>query len=164
MLRLSSTVAITLAGLLMIHCKPAQSTLTVGQISNYNANSPDHILFLNFRISGGVGGREKVELLSASAGDGKMKDIARSVHFPYQIKAIARYSASAVEREMVFEHPLFKGREVSDPSGHMRQVEVKATEGNVLIRLQQHSGLNQLELFSVSPEKGTVKIYTLDFN
>nr|WP_295928396.1 hypothetical protein [uncultured Dyadobacter sp.] len=164
MLRLFSTVAITLAGLLMIRCKPAQSTLTIREIANYNANSADHILFLNFRISGGVGGKEKVELMSAHAGDGKMKDISRPVHFPYQIKAIPRYKTSAIGREMIFEHPLYKGAEVSDPSGHMRQVEVKAKEGNVLIRLQQHSGLNQLELFSVSPEKGTVKIYTLDFN
>lgn len=164
MLRMFTTVGLVLAGLLMTHCKPARSALTVGEVTNYNPGARDHILFLNFRISGSVGGREKVELVSAQAGDGRMKTIARDVHFPYQIKALARYSTGTIEQEMVFEHPLYRSAEVSDPTGHIRQVEATATEGDLMVRLQQQPGLNQLELFSVSPEKGTVKIYTLDFN
>ncbi|WP_353719581.1 hypothetical protein [Dyadobacter sp. 676] len=164
MLRLFSTAAILLAGLSLFECKPARSSLAVNQVPNYNPQSPDHILFLNFRITGAVSGKEEVQLVSASAGDGRMKDIARPVHSPYQIKAIPRFKTGAAGREMAFEHPLFRNAEVSDPEGHIRHVDVTAREGNLLIRLQQQPGLNQLELFSVSPGNGTVKIYTLDLN
>ncbi|SDF32948.1 hypothetical protein SAMN04487996_11035 [Dyadobacter soli] len=155
--------AIVLAGLLMLECRSGRAVLAVSELPDYNKQSADHIIFLNFRITGKPGGNERVELASANVGDGKMKDISRPVHSPYQIKAVPRYKTSAIEREMVFEHPLLRNAEVSDPGGHIRQVEATASEGSLLVRLQQHAGLNQLELFSVSPESGTVKIYTLDF-
>lgn len=164
MLRLFSTAAIALAGLLMIGCRSGRSVLTVSELPNYDTRSPDHILFLNFLITGKRGGNESVELTSANVGNGKMKDLNRPVHFPTYIKAVPRYSTSALEREMVFEHPLYHAAEVSDPSGHVRREEVQAKEGTLLIRMPMHSGLNRLELFSVTPERGSVKIYTLSFN
>jgi hypothetical protein len=164
MLRLFYTVAIALAGLLMISCRSGRSVLTISELSNYDARSPDHILFLNFLITGKPGGNENVELASANVGNGKMKDLYRSVHFPTYIKAVPGYSTGALEREMVFEHPLYHAAEVSDPSGHIRRGEVQAKEGTLLIRMPMHSGLNRLELFSVTPERGSVKIYTLSFN
>jgi len=164
MLRLLSTAAIALAGLLMLGCKSGHSLLTVSELPNYDTRSPDHLLFLNFRIMGKPGGNEHVELVSATAANGRMKDLSYPAHFPVQIKAIPRYATSAPEHEMVFEHPLHRSVEVSDPAGHMRREEVRAKEGTLLIRMPLHSGLNALELFSVSPERGSVKIYTLSFN
>lgn len=52
---------------------------------------------------------------------------------------------------------------MSDPSGHIRREEMHAKEGVLLIRMPMRSGLNGLELFSVTPERGPVKIYTLSF-
>lgn len=164
MLRILSTAAIGLAGLLMFGCKSSRSVLTISELPNYDTRSPNHLLFLNFRITGKPGGNEHVELASANAASGRMKDLAYPVHSPIQIKAIPRYATSALEREMVFEHPLHRSVEVSDPTGHMRREEVRVSEGNLMIRMPLHSGLNRLELFSVTPEKGSVKIYTLSFN
>jgi hypothetical protein len=164
MLRLFSTAAIALAGLLMLGCRSGRSVLTIRELPNYDTRSPDHILFLNFRITGKPGGSERVELASATVGNGRMKDLNRPVHFPTHIKAVPEYAAGALEREMVFEHPLYHAAEVSDPSGHIRREEVEAKEGTLLIRMPMHSGLDRLELFSVTPESGSVKIYTLSFN
>ncbi|SEI97616.1 hypothetical protein SAMN05216327_10571 [Dyadobacter sp. SG02] len=164
MLRLFPSVAIALAGLLMLGCRSGRSVLTVSELPNYDTRSPDHILFLNFRITGKPGGNERVELASANVGNGKMKDLHRPVHFPTHIKAIPLYNTSTVEREMLFEHPLYHSAEVSDPSGHMRREEIRANEGTLFIRMPMYPGLNRLELFSVTPESGSVKIYTLSFN
>ena len=163
MLRLFSAAAIVLAGLLMFGCKSGHSVLKISELRNYDPRSPDHLLFLNFRITGKPGGNEHVELVSATAADGRMKNLPYPVHFPVQIKAIPRYATSALEHEMVFEHPLHRSVEVSDPAGHMRREEVREREGTLLIRMPLQPGLNVLELFSVSPERGSVKIYTLSF-
>lgn len=164
MLRLLLTAAIAFVGLLMFGCKSGRSVLAVSELPNYDTRSPDHLLFLNFRIYGKPGGNERVELAGASVANGRMKNLAYPVHFPVQIKAIPRYSTSASEREMVFEHPLHRSVEVSDPSGHMRREEMRANEGTLMIRMPLDPGLNRLELFSVTPERGSVKIYTLSFN
>ncbi|WP_342087561.1 hypothetical protein [Dyadobacter sp. OTU695] len=164
MLRLFSTVAIALAGLLMLGCRSGRSVLTISELPNYDTLSSDHILFLNFLITGKPGGHESVQLASANVAHGKMKDLNRPVHFPTYIKAVPQYTTGTSEREMVFEHPLYHAAEVSDPSGHLRREEIRAKEGTLLIRMPMRSGLNRLELFSVTPDKGTVKIYTLSFN
>jgi hypothetical protein len=164
MLRLFATVAIALTGFLMLGCGSGQAVLTVDKIPNYDSRSPDHILFLHFRITGKPGGNERVALVSTQAANGRIKELYRPVEFPVHIKAIPRYTTGALEREMVFEHPLYRSAEVSDASGHMRRQEVRANEGTLLIRMPMHSGLNGLELFSVTPESGSVKIYTLTFN
>lgn len=164
MLRLFSTATIALVGLLVFGCKSGRAVLTISELPNYDTRSPDHLLFLNFRITGKPGGNEHVELASANVANGRMKDLAYPVHFPIQIKVIPRYATSVLEREMVFEHPLHRSVEVSDPTGHMRREEVQAKEGHLMIRMPLNSGLNRLELFSVTPEKGPVKIYTLSFN
>ncbi len=163
MLRLFSTVAIALACLLMPGCRSGRPVLSISELPNYDTRSPDHILFLNFLITGKPGGNENVELASAHVGNGKIKDLHRPVHFPVYIKAVPSYTTSALEREMVFEHPLYHAAEVSDPSGHMRREELRAKDGTLLIRMPVQPGLNRLELFSVTPERGPVKIYTLSF-
>lgn len=164
MLRLISTAAFVLAGLLMLGCRSGRSALTIRDIPNYDTQSPDHILFLNFRISGRPGGNENVQLVSATAANGRMKDLHHPVDFPYHIKAVPTSSPSGGGREMVFEHPLYRSAEISDPSGHIRREAVQAKEGTLLIRMPLNAGLNGLELFSVTPERGPVKIYTLSFN
>lgn len=163
MSRLFSTVAIALAGLLLLHCRSGHSVLTISELPNYDTRSTDHILFLNFRITGKPGGDENVALVSARAGTGRMKALSYPVHFPVQIKAVPQYETGSLEPEMVFEHPLYRSVEVSDPSGHIRREEMHAKEGVLLIRMPMRSGLNGLELFSVTPERGPVKIYTLSF-
>src|SRR3954468_6125856 len=100
MLKLLSIFIIVFAGMLALNCKPARSALTLNQLPNYNKESKDHILFLTFQITGEAGGKEKVRLTNATAGSGRMKDMLRPVHMPYQIIAIPRYSSGAVEREM----------------------------------------------------------------
>lgn len=164
MLRLHYAVAIALAGSLLLGCRSGRSVLTIHEIPNYDTKSADHILFLHFRIAGKPGGSESVALVSARAANGRMKELYRPVEFPVQIKAVPRYAVGEGEREMFFEHPLYYAAEVSDPSGHIRREEMHAKEGNLLIRMPLRAGLNELELFSVTPEKGSVKIYSLSFN
>lgn len=164
MLRLFYPVAIALAGLLMLNCRSARSALIISDLPNYDSQSADHILFLNFRITGKPDGHENVELITARAANGRMKELHRPVNFPFQIKAIPGYSGNIIAQEMVFEHPLYHSAEVSSPSGHIRREEVRSEEGTLLIRMPMPSGLNRLELFSITPERGSVKIYTLRFN
>ena len=165
MLRLLPTAAIALVGLLMFGCKSGRSVLRISELPTYDERSPNHILFLNFRITGKLGKKEKVELVSAQVANGKMKNPYHPINYPaVRIKAVLRYTNGVLEHEMAFLHPLYQLVEVGDPSGHIRREEVRAKEGRLLIRMPVHSDLNSLELFSVMPERGSVKIYTLSFN
>lgn len=157
-------VLILLAALLVFQCKPARSALTISELPHYDSAVQDHILFLHFRISSKVGGgKEKVELISATAGSGRMKDIRRPVSFPVYINVVSRYTSDSLRREMQVEHPLRRAVEVSDPEGYIRRQEVREKEGTFMVRIPVEPGLNGLELFSVSPEKGAVPIYHLQF-
>lgn len=164
MLRVFNTVAIAILVLLFAGCGPGRSTLTISNVPNYDKSVSDHILFLDFRVTAeNQGDHEKVELVKAISGNGRMKNLMRPVHYPYQIKAIPRYTTSAIEKELVFEHPLFNTKEVSEPGGTITKMEVTNTEGILSMRLQDAQALDRLDLYSVSPGKGTVKIYTLRF-
>jgi hypothetical protein len=164
MSRFSNAIFIAVLAVLLVGCGPGRSTLKISKVPNYDKAVSDHIFFLDFRVTAeNQGDREKVELVKAISGSGRMKNILRPVHYPYQIKAIPRYTTSALEKELVFEHPLFNAREVSEPGGTITKVAVTNTEGIVSMRLQEAPGLDRLELYSVTPEKGTVKIYTLRF-
>ncbi|GGM92439.1 hypothetical protein GCM10010967_27060 [Dyadobacter beijingensis] len=147
-----------------MQCSPGVTVLNIRELPNYDSRSADHILFLNFRITGKAGGRERVELAGTNLGVGRMKNIYHPVNFPVRIKAIPRYGDVGLEEEMTFEHPLYRSAEVSDESGHIDRKEVEAKEGSLQVRMPVRPGLNALELFSVTPEKGTVKIYTLHFD
>lgn len=164
MTRFFNTTFVGFLVLISAGCGSGRSTLTVSEIPNYDKSVSDHILFLDFRVTAkNRDDREKVRLVKAISGSGRMKQIGRPVYDPYQIKAIPRYSTGAVEREMFFEHPLFQTREVAEPGGAIQKAAVSNTEGIVSIRLQDARGLERLDLYSVSPGKGTVKIYTLRF-
>ncbi|OJV14473.1 MAG: hypothetical protein BGO21_17270 [Dyadobacter sp. 50-39] len=164
MLRLLFPAVILLTGLLMFQCKPTRSVLTISELPNYNSQFQDHILFLHFRITGNPGGgKEKVELVSATVGNGRMKDIRRPVTFPVYINVVPRYAGDSLRREMQVEHPLRRSIEVSDAEGQIRRQEVRQKEGTFVIRMPVEAGLNGLELFSVSPERGGVQIYNLRF-
>lgn len=162
--RFSNAIVIAVLAVLLVGCGPGRSTLKISKVPNYDKSVSDHIFFLDFRVTAeNQGDREKVELVKAISGSGRMKNILRPVHYPYQIKAIPRYTTSALEKELIFEHPLFNAREVSEPGGTITKVAVTNTEGIISMRLQEAPGLDRLELYSVTPEKGTVKIYTLRF-
>lgn len=152
-----------LSGLFIMQCRTGRPALDISALPNYDKSSPDHILFLQFRISGEAGGKERVELVSANVANGRMKEMDSPVIFPVYLKAIPRYTTSAIEREMLFENPLRRAVEISDPSGYIRRQEVREQEGSLFIRMPVHGGLNGLELFSVSPERGEVQIYHLQF-
>ncbi len=145
-------------------CKSAESVLKVSEMPNYDKKSADRMLFLNFRIStSGEAAPEKVELVNAVSGNARLKNLVPPVHDPYQIKVIPRYSASRMEKETFYEHPLFRSVEVSAPDGKLSRSEERNREGMLNIRLQDDIYLTSLEVYSVTPEKGTVKIYTLNF-
>jgi hypothetical protein len=157
-------IALFMIGAQLSGCKSAESVLKVSEMPNYDKKSADRILFLNFRISTtGNSLSEKVELVNAVSGNARMKNLIPPVHDPYQIKVIPRYSASRMEMETFYEHPLFRSVEVSGPGGKLGRSQINDREGMLNIRVQDDSYLTSLEVYSVTPEKGTVKIYTLNF-
>lgn len=145
-------------------CKSTESVLKVSEMLNYDKKSADRILFLNFKISTSrKGASEKVELVNAVSGNARMKNLVPPVHDSCQVKVVPRYSAKRMETETFYEHPLFRSVEVSAPDGKLSRSEARSREGMLNIRVQDDSYLTSLEVYSVTPEKGTVKIYTLNF-
>ena len=131
-------------------------------ITNYDKAVKEHILFLEFKISSDANGKhENVKLVSAVSGNGKMKDLNNPVLDPYRIVAVPRYKTSILVKELYFEHPLFRTVEVASESGTLSKKSITATEGSLSIRIQENEHMNRIELFSVTPEKGTIKIYTV---
>ncbi|MCE6990007.1 hypothetical protein [Dyadobacter sp. CY323] len=133
------------------------------EIPGYGAQVQDHILFLHFKIKdGGEGKNEKVEFLNATSGNGRMKNLAVPVHYPYQIKAVPRYTTSHFEIGITLEHPLFRSVEVASQDGTIAKAEITAREGNLSFRIQEESYMDRIDIYSITPERGEVKIYTLN--
>jgi hypothetical protein len=156
-------IVIFIASAHIVGCKSAESVVKVSEMENYKKESADHILFLNFRISTGRGASEKVELVNSVSGSGRMKNLVAPVHGAHQIKVVPRYSAGRMELGTFYEHPLFRSVEVSTADGKLSRSEVTDREGMLNIRVQDDTFLTGLELYSVTPARGTVKIYTLNF-
>jgi hypothetical protein len=144
-------------------CSSGQALLEVSKVSGYDKAAAEHIIFLNLKIiDQGKGSNEKVKLMTATAGNGKMKNIRAAVEYPYQIKVLPRYSTSHLELETVFEHPLYRSVEVPNQDGTMSRSVVNSKEGLISLRFQEESTLDRIEIYSVTPERGSVKIYTLN--
>ena len=146
----------------LLGCKTSESTLSVQNVRNYDPNAANQILFLDLKIIKRDGKTETVELVNAVSGSGKLKNMAAPVHSPYQISVIPRYSISHMEIPMVFEHPLYKSVEFASQDGKLSKQDLHAKEGILSVRIQKDNGLEKIELHSLTPEKGDVKIYTLN--
>lgn len=142
-------------------CKTTESTLSIEHVKNYDPNAANHILFLDFKITKRDGKAESVELVNAVSGSGKLKNMAAPVHSPYQISVNPRYSIGHEEVPLFFEHPLFKSVEVASQDGKLSKQDLHAREGILSVRIQRDNGLERIELHSLTPEKGDIKIYTL---
>ncbi|WP_157488156.1 hypothetical protein [Dyadobacter crusticola] len=129
----------------------------------FNPAAGDQILFLEFRVSQPEqGSPEQISLVSSVSGTGKLKNLRRSVEYPYQIQVVPRYRTSALEVPMVFEHPLFREVEVPDPSGTITRKEQFATEGTFTMRMQADPNIEKLDFYSLKPGQEPTKIYTLN--
>lgn len=150
-------------GLCLTACNGSRSTLNVASLLNYNKEVPDHIIFLNFEITAlnRLDG-EKVTLTHAVSGSGRIRNLEGHVDDRNYIRVVKRY-ADGRETESAYQHPLFKQSEVSGAEGKISKVDQVLKEGILSIRLQEEKLLERIELLSVTPEKGTKKIYTLKF-
>ncbi|MCF0062930.1 hypothetical protein MUK70_07855 [Dyadobacter chenwenxiniae] len=146
----------------LLGCKTVESTLSLQNVRNYDPGAANHILFLDFKITKRDGRTEIVELVNAVSGSGKLKNLATPVHSPYQISVIPRYSVSHAEIPLVFEHPLYKFVEVASQDGKLSKQDLHTKEGNISVRIQKDNGLEKLEIHSLTPDKGNIKIYTLN--
>ncbi len=147
-----------------IGCSGARSVLDVKTLPNYDKTAPEHIVFLNFKITeGSKTGSEQVELMNAMAGSGKMKNLSGGhVVYPSYIKAVKSY-VDGRQVEFLYEHPLIKQIEVSTPDGQISKVVETAREGILSIRFQEEKLLKKMELHSVRPGRAVRKIYSLTF-
>jgi hypothetical protein len=144
-------------------CSPRQSVLDLNQVTRYDKGAVDQILFLEFQVSEPKNGKkEVVSLVSAVAGNGRMKNLHRPVEYPYQIQVVPRYRTSALAIPLVFEHPLFREVEVPDPSGKITRKEQFVKEGSFTMRMQADPNMEKLDFYSIKPAQEPVRIYTLD--
>ena len=146
----------------LVHCRPAKSYVRTQELPNYDKNSIDHILFLDFQITQEKeNGAVKAELINAIAGNGKMKDLGSDRVHPDQIKAVHYFSDRRTPVEMFYEHPLSRTVEVFSQDGNLGKSTHTARQGTLSIRFQEDQAREKIELYSVTPDRGAVKIYSL---
>jgi hypothetical protein len=146
----------------LLSCGPRHSVLNLKDVSRYDSLAADNIFFLEFRVGYSKNGKkETISLISAVAGNGKMKNLRRLVESPYKIEVVPRYKSSAVGMAMEFEHPLFREAEVPDPSGTITRKKQFAREGTFTMRFQDDHNIEKFDFYSVKPAQDPVKIYTL---
>ncbi|MCF2493209.1 hypothetical protein [Dyadobacter chenhuakuii] len=153
---------VMIIGVALTGCKTAESTLSIRQVRNFDPNAANHILFLDIKISKGKGKMETVELVNAVSGKGKLKNLTAPIHSPYRIHVIPRYLVDDMENALVFEHPLYKSVEVASEDGRLTKQNLNAKEAMLSVRIQNDNGLKKIELYSITPGKENIKIYTLN--
>ncbi|QDK79144.1 hypothetical protein EXU85_11215 [Spirosoma sp. KCTC 42546] len=104
---------------------------------------------------------EKVTLMNAIMGNGELKNLAEVVHTPYQIKLQQYYNDKQLPKVASFTHPLFRSIEIADTDGTLSRKLTSDQEGHLSIRFPYTPALSKIELYSITPDKGTQKIYTL---
>ena len=145
-----------------MNCSSSKSTLKTDKITNFDKQATDHILFLDFTIKKSVGQKpEATKLTNSVSGVGRLKDMGAEVHNPYQVKAIQYFSDGQKPIEIRYEHPLYKSVEIFDQDGTISRKPTSLNEGTLSMRIQHGSSLEKIELYSTTPDKGTVLIYTL---
>ncbi|MCE7064637.1 hypothetical protein [Dyadobacter sp. CY326] len=161
-MRKISFLLFVMIGMQLMGCKTAESTIAIRDFKNHDPSAADHILFLDFEITRRGKKTEVVELVNAVSGRGKMKNLVAPVQSPYQIRVLPTYSSDRPETEMAFEHPLYRSVEVASQDGRLSKHDLSATQGTLSIRVQEDKALEKIELYSITPEKGKTKIYTLN--
>lgn len=147
---------------LVMGCISSKSTLQVQKMPNFDRQAPDHILFLDFSIKQTTGQKtEATKLVNSVAGTGQMKDLGNEVHNPYQIKAVHYYNNGQKSVEVLFEHPLYRSVELFDADGSISRKPSSLQEGILSMRIQHSNSLEKIELYSITPDKGTQLIYAL---
>ena len=157
-----STILLLILCFQLVHCRQARSYVRTQDLPNYDKNIANHILFLDFQITQDKEkGAVKAELINAIAGNGKMKDQGPGSSYPDQIKVVHYFSDRRTPVEMFYEHPLFKTAEVFSQNGNLSKSTQAARQGTLSIRFQEDQAREKIELYSVTPDRGAVKIYSL---
>lgn len=161
MLRRSTILLLILCSQL-VHCRQARPYVRTQELPNYDKSVTNHILFLDFQITqDDEKGTVKAELINAIAGNGKMKDQGSGSIYPDQIKVVHYFTDERTPVEMFYEHPLLKTAEVFSQDGNLSKSMQRAHEGTLSIRFQEDQAREKIELYSVTPDRGVVKIYSL---
>ena len=147
-----------------IGCTSSKSTLQTEKIANFDKQASDHILFLDFSIKKNSGQKPEIAKLTSSvSGSGLLKNIRAEVHNPYQIKSIQYFNNGQKPVETRFEHPLYRSVELFDVDGSISRKPISLLESRLSMRIQHSNSLAKMELYSTTPDNGTVLIYTLNF-
>ena len=145
-------------------CSVSIPIIDAENIENFDKLAKDHILFLTFDIKKNKGQKpEIVTLLNSVAGSGKMKKLKTGVENPFQIKSIQYFNDAKLPIETFHEHPLYKSLELFDEDGSITRKSTTSTASILLMKIQYDNNLEKVELYSVTPDFGSVKIYTLKF-
>ncbi|NIJ54007.1 hypothetical protein [Dyadobacter arcticus] len=160
---LRNCLLLMLVGVNFLNCSSGESLLTINEIFGYSKDAKDHIIFLNFKITElGPGKNERVRLVKAASGAGRTKNLNAPVHSPHYIEVVPRYKTGRIEVGMAFEHPLYRSVEVPGHDGTIIKQSVIAKEGILHVRFQEDRNMDRIELYSITPDRGSVKIYTLN--
>ncbi|WP_254560425.1 hypothetical protein [Dyadobacter diqingensis] len=157
-----STILLLILCFQLVHCRQARSYVRAQELPNYDKGVANHILFLDFQITQDKEkGAVKAELINAIAGNGKMKDHGQGSIYPDQIKVVHYFSDRRTPVEMFYEHPLLRTAEVFSQDGNLSKSTQTALKGTLSIRFQEDQAREKIELYSVTPDRGAVKIYSL---
>lgn len=147
---------------MFIGCASSQQHVIVHKLPNYDPQAIHQLLFLNFMIRRNEPGKpEQVRLTNAIIGNGEMKDIGDAVHTPYQIKLFEYTNDHQPPKEKSVEHPLFRSIEIANIDGTFDRKLTSDQEGHFSFRLPYTNTLTKIELYSITPDQGKQKIYTL---
>ncbi|GAB3508605.1 hypothetical protein GCM10027341_44620 [Spirosoma knui] len=143
-------------------CHSAKQTLAIHTLPNYTEKALHQVLFLDFDISrSGSAQPERVRLVNSIIGNGELKTLSRPVHTPYQLRVIRYYTDGREPVSDSLEHPLFRSVEMAESNGTLNRQALSEQSGHISIRFPYAKALSRLAIFSVTPDKGIVKIHTL---
>jgi len=146
--------------MVLIGCTTSKTTVHLKTLPNYENAATTHILFFNFEISGKID-HEKVKLVNAIAGSGRMKNLSVDVHQENRIGMTCYDKSGRTIRYEEFEHPLLKTVEVSGATGKLSKKSISAQKGILSVRLQEDQRIDHIKLSTISPGQKPDKIYTL---
>lgn len=148
--------------IVLISCQSSYQRLTVHALLNYDNNSSHRILFMDFTVNrSGPGKREYLTLTNSIVGNGEMKNIGKAVHSPYQLKFVRQYADQHPPVADSIEHPLLRSIEIADIDGSLTRKLTSELTGNFSIRFPYTTALKKIDFYSVTPDKGAIKIHTI---
>jgi hypothetical protein len=146
----------------LVACHSTKETLTVHDVPNYSPKAAPQTLFLDFEINQSTTSQsERVTLVNSIIGNGGMKSLARPVHNPYQIKLVRHFADGRLTERDSLEHPLFRSIEIAEPDGTLSQKPLREHNGHFSVRVPYVKALDRIDMYSVTPDKGLVKIHTI---